>query len=50
MKALKVKKTKLKTLVEQNKSLPNNMTPQVGGGITPTIIPITISINLCREV
>ncbi|KAF7787230.1 hypothetical protein PRUB_a4409 [Pseudoalteromonas rubra] len=49
MKSLKVKKTKLKTLVNQQKSLPNDATPQVGGGITPVTITITISIQYCTE-
>ena len=38
MKQFKVKKKTLKTLADHNKTLPNDLTRQVGGGSTPACI------------
>jgi len=46
----KLKKKQLKNLSKDNKSLPENMTPQVGGGtIPPLTTPPLISMLICSE-
>lgn len=49
---LKMNKRNLKNLSAKQSELPADMTPQVGGGIAPVTIPITIrlSVRYCHTV